>query len=301
MNEFRILSIDEFDALFVKDLRIKKAEPPKTDSGLIPELITDNNASAAVIEKPAITDAETSLSDIPTAVEANQNISADNSSSSPLVDVPQENTSSVIVDDDSFENTAENKGEKNKKKIKNKKYVAGKVVSIVMLSITAVVFLLGCFISVFLDNNGLDIGGICFSTQSRDIIVGDDEIGKGALIISKKLQPEQYSENLNKPVAVRADKNASSGCDIMFLYSASESYEAGTVLQVYDPMTNEISENTYLSSECSGIVHRYLPAVGGILTFAINNAVLVCALFVLLAAFWCLLLVLFEKNNKRKY
>lgn len=297
MNEFRILSIDEFDALFVKDLRIKKAEPPKTDSGLIPELITDNNASAAVIEKPAVTDAETSLSDTPTAAEANQNISTDDSSSSPLVDVPQENTSSVIVDGDASENTAENKGEKKKKN----NYLAGKVVSIVMLSITAVVFLLGCFISVFLDNNGLDIGGICFSTQSRDIIVGDDEIGKGALIISKKLQPEQYSENLNKPVAVRADKNASSGCDIMFLYSASESYEAGTVLQVYDPMTNEISENTYLSSECSGIVRRYLPAVGGILTFAINNAVLVCALFVLLAAFWCLLLVLFEKNNKRKY
>lgn len=297
MNEFRILSIDEFDALFVKDLRIKKAEPPKTDSGLIPELITDNNASAAVIEKPAVTDAESSLSDIPTAVETNQNISTDDSSSSPLVDVPQENTSSVIVDDASFENTDEKKEEKKKKN----DYLAGKVVSIVMLSITAVVFLLGCFISVFLDNNGLDIGGICFSTQSRDIIVGDDEIGKGALIISKKLQPEQYSENLNKPVAVRADKNASSGCDIMFLYSASESYEAGTVLQVYDPMTNEISENTYLSSECSGIVRRYLPAVGGILTFAINNAVLVCALFVLLAAFWCLLLVLFEKNNKRKY
>lgn len=297
MNEFRILSIDEFDALFVKDLRIKKAEPPKTDSGLIPELITDNNASAAVIEKPAISDAETSLSDTPTAVEANQNISTDDSSSSPLVDVPQENASSVIIDGDSSENTDENKGEKKKKN----DYLAGKVVSIVMLSITAVVFLLGCFISVFLDNNGLDIGGICFSTQSRDIIVGDDEIGKGALIISKKLQPEQYSENLNKPVAVRADKNASSGCDIMFLYSASESYEAGTVLQVYDPMTNEISENTYLSSECSGIVRRYLPAVGGILTFAINNAVLVCALFVLLAAFWCLLLVLFEKNNKRKY
>lgn len=297
MNEFRILSIDEFDALFVKDLRIKKAEPPKTDSGLIPELITDNNASAAVIEKPAITDAESSLSDIPTAVETNQNISTDDSSSSPLVDIPQENTSSVIVDDDSSENTDEKKEEKKKKN----DYLAGKVVSIVMLSITAVVFLLGCFISVFLDNNGLDIGGICFSTQSRDIIVGDDEIGKGALIISKKLQPEQYSENLNKPVAVRADKNASSGCDIMFLYSASESYEAGTVLQVYDPMTNEISENTYLSSECSGIVHRYLPAVGGILTFAINNAVLVCALFVLLAAFWCLLLVLFEKKNKRKY
>lgn len=297
MNEFRILSIDEFDALFVKDLRIKKAEPPKTDSGLIPELITDNNASAAVIEKPAVTDAETSLSDTPTAVEANQNISTDDSSSSPLVDIPQENTSSVIVDDDSSENTDEKIEEKKKKN----DYLAGKVVSIVMLSITAVVFLLGCFISVFLDNNGLDIGGICFSTQSRDIIVGDDEIGKGSLIISKKLQPEQYSENLNKPVAVRADKNASSGCDIMFLYSASESYEAGTVLQVYDPMTNEISDNTYLSSECSGIVRRYLPAVGGILTFAINNAVLVCALFVLLAAFWCLLLVLFEKNNKRKY
>lgn len=297
MNEFRILSIDEFDALFVKDLRIKKAEPPKTDSGLIPELITDNNASAEVIEKTAITDAETSLSDTPTAAETSQNISADDSSSSPLVDVPQENTSSVIIDGDASENTDEKKEEKKKKN----DYLAGKVVSIVMLSITAVVFLLGCFISVFLDNNGLDIGGICFSTQSRDIIVGDDEIGKGALIISKKLQPEQYSENLNKPVAVRADKNASSGCDIMFLYSASESYEAGTVLQVYDPMTNEISENTYLSSECSGIVHRYLPAVGGILTFAINNAVLVCALFVLLAAFWCLLLVLFEKNNKRKY
>lgn len=297
MNEFRILSIDEFDALFVKDLRIKKAEPPKTDSGLIPELITDNNASAEVIEKTAITDAETSLSDTPTAAETSQNISADDSSSSPLVDIPQENTSSVIVDGDASENTDEKKEEKKKKN----DYLAGKVVSIVMLSITAVVFLLGCFISVFLDNNGLDIGGICFSTQSRDIIVGDDEIGKGALIISKKLQPEQYSENLNKPVAVRADKNASSGCDIMFLYSASESYEAGTVLQVYDPMTNEISENTYLSSECSGIVHRYLPAVGGILTFAINNAVLVCALFVLLAAFWCLLLVLFEKNNKRKY
>ncbi len=292
MNEFRILSIDEFDALFVKDLRIKKAETPKTDSGLMPELKISDNSSVAVIDKPIINETVTA-----SASENIPNINPDVKSESPVnTDIQEEKKPSVIFDEELAEASVEIKPEKKKKN----NYLAGKIISIVMLSITAVVFLLGCFISVFLDNNGLDIGGICFSTQSRDIIVGDDEIGKGALIISKKLQPDEYSENLNKPVAVRADKNASSGCDIMFLYSASDSYESGTVLQVYDPMTNEIIDNTYLSSECSGIVLRYLPAVGGIITFAINNAVLVCALFVLLAAFWCLLLVLFEKNNKRK-
>lgn len=293
MNEFKILSIDEFDTLFVKDLRIKKAEPQKTDSGLIPEIIkTDDPIHAD--KKITVSDSVADV-DNPIVSENNSDIGSEDGFSSELSDGNNEENSFP----DFFEKDIAADDNKKITKKSSSGNLTGKIVSIVMLSITVVIFILGCFVSVFLDNSGLDIGGICFSTQSRDIQVGNDKIGEGALIISKKILPDEYSEHINKPVAVRADKNASNGCDIMFLYSATESYGSITELKVYDPMTNEISNNTYISSECIGIVQRYVPFVGGILTFAIRNVVLVCALFVLLAAFWCLLLTLFEKNSKR--
>ena len=286
MNDFRILSIDEFDALFVKDLRIKKAEAPKTDSGLIPEIIIEEDKA---VETPVAVADQKESAPIATEItveteEKSEEIISDSTDASPA-----EELSFEVVEEEEKPQAKKSGG-----------FVAGKVISIVMLCITTIVFLLGCFVSVFLDNNSLDIGGVCFSTLSKDVIVGNDEIHEGALIISNKIKPEEYSQNLNRPVAVRADKNASSGCHIMYLYGTEVLYGDSTELTVYDPMTNEISENTYLATECSGIVQRYVPFAGGIITFCTNNAFLVCALFALLAAFWCLILVLFEKNTTKK-
>ena len=54
-----------------------------------------------------------------------------------------------------------------------------------------------------------------------------------------------------------------------------------------------------MSDACYGIVTNYIPVLGGLLHFAMDNVILVCILFVLLAALWCLILVLIE-NKKPK-
>lgn len=295
MNEFKILSIDEFDALFVKELRVPKAAPPKISSGLIPEIIKTENDTASDLTQTNITDDVSSFSE-----EKKSDSAEEIKSDSEIITSVSFSSDSDNNNADIFEAVDEVEITETQKKKNNGGYLAGKIVSVVMLCVTAVTFLLGCFVSVFLNNNGLDIGGICFNNQTREITVGSDTIKENSLIISKNIDSSEYIDNLNKPVAVPVDSGRTAGCDIMFLYSVGTASENDVEIEVYDPMTNEISNESYLASECFGIVTHYIPAVGGILLFAINNAVLVCALFVLLAAFWCLLLVLIEKNAKKK-
>lgn len=311
MDEFKILSIEELDAEFVNKLRIKKVAPVQKTESLIPELIKPENEvysnsddSVDIKSKFSVLDnygdSESDRPDYKPQTEEEKKprpiipigqISSSYSPDGPVTDIPQNN----IIREEDFDKEDDTS---NKEK-KSKSPVAGKIVSIIMLVLTVVIFLLGCLISIFINNNGLDIKGICFNSQVEDIKIGDDKIREGDLIISQKISAEEYKSSLNLPVALPVEGVGNEGCIIEYVYSVQPLIDDEVSIQTYHPETNEIKENKYADSETFGIVKFYIPLVGGIILFAINNAVLVCALFVLLAAFWCLLLVLIEKNSKR--
>ncbi len=288
MNEFRIISIEEFDADFVQNIRVKKPQPKAAPVSFIPEMIKTDTMPAEV-ETPVITEEPLDVY----------------SSETPDIkySAPEEDTSSHYFSKHADDEEKEKYDEpapyiKSSKKKSKGGMLAGKIISIIMLCITVVTFLLGCFTSAFL-NNGADIGGVSFNTQLRDISIGNDTIKEGALIISKKVATSEYTENLNRPVAVIVDGKETEGCDIMYIYSTKDVTIENAFVEVYDPISNQISSRLYSHSDVFGIVTHYIPFIGNLLSFAINNAILVCALFVLLIVFWCLIIVLISKNKKK--
>lgn len=190
-------------------------------------------------------------------------------------------------------NYGETSAEETQKK-KSTGALIGKIVSIVLLAATVIVFVLGCFVSVFLDNGGSNIGGICFNTMSGDLNVeGVSPVSQGDLIISKKIEPAEYiaSDMIAVPSAT------TNGCDIHIINAINNAGPENAELITSDITNSSQLPATIMASECYGVVSSYIPAIGGLLSFAIENAILVCILFVLLAAFWCLLLVLLEKSS----
>lgn len=283
MNEFKIISIEEFDADFVQNIRVKKSQVKSAPQSLIPEMI-----------KPEAKPIEDEQIFVPAKKEEDIVIYPSEDEKQPKFF----NRPSAEITDNEEDFSAPLPVEKPKKKTSKSGILAGKIISIIMICITSVTFLLGCFTSIFL-NNGSDIGGVRFNTQLRTIAVGDDTIKEGALIISKDITPDEYSSNLNKPVAVPVEGRANEGCDIMYIYSAKYVTADNASVEVYDPISNQISSRVYSHNELLGIVTHYIPFVGLLLNFALSNAILVCALFILLTAFWCLLLVLMiKKRNK---
>lgn len=178
---------------------------------------------------------------------------------------------------------------------KSKGALAGKIISIILLVATVVVFVLGCFVSIFLDNGGSNIGGTCFNTMSGDLDVeGVSPVSKGDLIISKKLEISEYT--VGDMIAVPSLTTA--GCDIHIIDVINPLGYDNAEFITRDITNPNQTECNVMASDCYGVVNLYTPALGGLLSFAIENAILVCILFVLLAAFWCLLLVLLEKSGK---
>lgn len=172
----------------------------------------------------------------------------------------------------------------------------GKIVSIVLLAATVVVFVLGCFVSIFLDNGGSNIGGLCFNTMSGDLnVTGVSPVSEGDLIISKKIEPADYA--VGDMIAVPSA--TTDGCDIHIINSISNAGFDDAEFVTSDITNSNQFPSTIMASTGYGIVSSYIPVLGKLLSFAIENAILVCILFVLLAAFWCLLLVLLEKTNSK--
>lgn len=175
--------------------------------------------------------------------------------------------------------------------------LVGKIVAIVLLAATVIVFVLGCFVSIFLDNGGSNIGGLCFNTMSGDLNVqGVSPVSQGDLIISKKIEPTSYT--VGDMVAVPSA--TTNGCDIHIINAISNAGPENAELITSDITNSSQLSVTLMAADSYGIVNSYIPALGGLLSFAIENAILVCVLFVLLAAFWCLLLVLLEKSGSPK-
>lgn len=300
MDQFKLKSIDELDLEFVSKSRGQSPaanqvfSAPQKEANEVSSK-TQDISSSGYFSKPAQSlDAEPTYSPQPEKKEKKPRplvpIGQNNAGYSPVGAPAQQENAPFIPNINYGETEVESAPQK-----KSKGVLAGKIISIILLAATVVVFVLGCFVSIFLDNGGSNIGGICFNTMSGDLeVVGVSPVSKGDLIISKKLEPGEYvsGDMISVPSATTA------GCDIHIINSINP-----LGLEDAEFVTNDITNSTQmpssiLASDCYGIVKLYAPAIGGLLSFAIENAILVCILFVLLSAFWCLLLVLLEKSGK---
>ncbi len=305
MEQFKLKSIDELDLDFIYTTRGQNSSTEKDTKSFIPEISktdvrdkSNETIGTQYFNNPALSPAQENPVYNPVAEPEKKKarplvpIGQTPSPYTPVGAVEESNEEEVL--DFSDANYGEAKVEEKKKKEKTSPGVlAGKIISIVMLCATVITFVLGCFVTIFLDNGGSDIGGICFNTMSQDIdVLG---VSEGDLIISKKCDVNEYSQgNL---IAVPA--SGVSGCDIQTITSVSVYYEDNASFTV-TPVSSAGYPYTIQSTECYGIISSYIPALGSILGFAMDNAILVCVLFVLLAAFWCLILVLMERTAKEE-
>lgn len=298
MEQFKLKSIDELDLDFVSSSR-GQSNSNNINSGksLIPEIskaepeaIAEETAAVSYFQKPA-----EPLDEQPVYKPESQ---PEKKKARPLVPLGQNTSYSPVganeeesldfSEDDYGEATVEDKNAKG-----SKGALAGKIISIVLLAVTVVVFILGCFISIFLDNSGSDIGGVCFNTMYQDI----ESLGvpQNALIISKKIEYNEYVSGdliaVPSPVANR--------CDIQSVNYANV-YSGDAQLTTTALSGGVGYSSTVVASQTYGVVQFYIPALGGLLNFAMDNAILVCVLFVLLSALWCLVLVLLEKSKPTK-
>lgn len=297
MDQFKLLSIDEFDSDFASS-QAKKANETDAFTGfdsLIPDMENEEKTEGSYFKKPAVEE-EVEPEFNPFAQEETVKTPR------PLVPIGQKSAYSPVgapeqtISEDDFGDEEEEK--KAPKAKSSAGAMVGKVISIVLLAATIVVFVLGCFVTVFLDNNGSDIGGICFNTMSTDVIDSNGEkiVSKGDLIISKKAEPSEFNSGAMIAVPSIIEEGR---CDLHIINSINSAYSESTEITTTDITTNGTYSSTIMSDACYGIVTNYIPVLGGLLHFAMDNVILVCILFVLLAALWCLILVLIE-NKKPK-
>lgn len=298
MEQFKLKSIEEFDNEFVAKIR---AEKSNEKNSVIPEISKEEPEVVFSSAQPTRyfnrTDDDKQFTPQPAEAPAKPR---------PLTPIGQNPVSYAPVAPTAVEeekdpgeeldfsdgNYGEVYVEPEVKQKKSKGNLAIKIISIVLLCVTVLTFVFGCFISVFLDNKGASLGSICFSTMSQDI----ESLGvsKGDLIISNKLDAFEYQTG--DLIAVPASD--STGCDINSVTGVTQ-LTADTSSLSTTAVSNGYGYSSSVSSdECYGVVSFYVPALGGLLTFAMENLVLVCVLFILLSALWCLVLVMVEKKPK---
>ncbi len=300
MEQFKLKSIDELDLEFISASRGQNAQSDTNEhKSLIPEISKNEPVSKAdetigshYFQKPAQPLGEDPVYS-PKTNEAPKK-------ARPLVPIGQSPSPYVPVgtaatdEKESLDFSDDKYGEAhidNQKRSSGKVAFAGKIISIILLASTVVVFILGCFVTIFLDNNGSNIGGVCFNTMSQDI----EELGvpQNSLIISKIVENDEYAPG----DLISVPSSTENRCDIQSInYVNVFSNDAQITTTA---MADGIGySSSVMASECYGIVNFYIPVLGGLLNFAMDNAILVCILFVLLAALWCLLLVWIEKVSK---
>ncbi len=311
MNEFRILSIDELDEEFVTKLRVPAAavEPVSTaPESVEQEIVFSDSKSVDATEEESIRNNDFINEYLSAAPKPVVYVPTESNNNTPRPIIPlgqgkafystadgDNEIQTDILSEDDFE-----VDEPVKKRKGNKGLLAAKISCIIMLSLTIVVFIAGCFVSIYLNNDGVNLKGICFNTLATDVKLGEKELSKGDLIISRKTNYDEYANSLNMPIAIPVDGINNEGCEIEYIYSVSNIMDDEASIITYHPETNEISDKKLVADMTYGIDVYYLPFIGGALVFALNNAILVCVLFVLMAAFWCLLMILIEKNARKK-
>lgn len=296
MEQFKIKSIDELDREFVENSRNISERKSK-----IPEISKDSPSNkierprdSGYFEKrseaPGVSPERVPESEAPAAKKPRTLTPAVQNSVSynPSVAVPggAKNMNPVFSDGD-YGRVGVAPNQKTKR---GKGALAVKIISIVMLSISVFIFIFGCFTSVFLDNSPL--GKICLNTLGQKI----EPLGvsKGDLIVSRKVKLEEYK----KGSLVVVPFSSGTGCDIQSVTLVDPISEDDAELTTAGVLNGAGYTNSARVSSTYGIVKYFVPALGGILNFAMDNAVLVCVLFVLIAAFWSLVLALVERSSK---
>lgn len=287
MDNFKIKSIDEFDLDFITKYNEQKNNEISSVSpdSLVPENTNTNAVSDNNQDEINVSFFNTSLNQTPEQETEDAPVFQD-TAPTPLT---QEHEPVSAFD---TENPV--------KKKRHGAAVAGKIISTVMLAATIVVFVLGCFVTIFLDNHGSELFGLCFNTVSTDTYdsTGKRIVSNGDLVISKKVDASEY--NPGELIVVKSSYAGEGNySDIHIITSVLSVSDANAELTTTNLATNGMGTETISSEATYGILDSYIPALGTILHFAMDNAVLICVLFVLLAALWCLLLVLIE-NQKTK-
>lgn len=293
MEQFKLKSIDELDLDFVRERDgqgVAANAPVHSAGSLIPEISKDEpvaeEAPHRYFKKTASQFDEDTVYQPPVASDETVKPFA---SYSPVA--PADENPTPLFENDEYGDAQVEDAPKEKKKA-GKGLLIGRIATIVMLCITVVVFVFGCVVSIFINNNGVNLAGYCFNSMYQS--VDDIGVSKGDLIISKKLEVSEYE--INSPVAVPAP-NGQEGCDIQYITAISPTYD-GCDLTTAGITGGVRTSGYYTSDACYGSVAFFIPFFGGLITFAMDNAILVCALFVLLSAFWCLLLIMLEKSGK---
>lgn len=311
--EFRLRNIEEFDADFVQNLRVEKQQPaaPETVTpSLIPEL--EKNVPVNAVQTPPQKSATEIYFD--NTIRPPVNPAPAQTTPRPLVPIGSGQTAIPVSQEKiggattpvsnpvlNFDESDFDTQEEKPKSAKGAR--ALKIVSIILMSITIVIFLLGCLVSVFINNNGTNLAGYCFNSQLRDVTFktdsGDVKLSKGDLIVSKSLDAAQYEKNMIVSVLAK-DENGNNGCDVYSIGSVTKINSSTYDFELVEPQSGN-ADVRIKSNDCYGLVEYYVPVVGGVIAFttsSILNSVLVCALFILIVAFWALLLILSEKKIK---
>ncbi len=274
MDEFKLRSIDDFDNDFITSVRQPAPAPqPAVQAQPAPQarpsLVPEYNPNASQNQNPAISDplyTPDRMSDVPVEplnIEANE------------------------------------KEEKAEKPKAGAGALIGKIAAIVMLVVTVLVFVCGCFLTVFLDNKGSALFGHTLNTLASDTTVNETTIKKGALIIGDV--KEGIDDSAGNHLAVPTTLPAAKGCDIVTINEV-KAEEPGSGKSYVTSRPGNPATAVYTKDSSYGVVNIYLPVLGGLLSFAMDNAIWFCAMFVLLAAVCICVLVLINWSvaNKAK-
>ena len=313
MEDFELKSLDELDRAFMAKLSEKSEKSEKTqekeeyediDSGsVIPDLPKDDFDGVGDFDiSPA--GFESAPAKAPVSAESekerlkneylSQTLRAD--SAKPFTISKQDSDGlfgkkAIPIADTSISSDSEEEDLEEEKK-SSPAITALKAVSIVMLSITVLVFVFGCFLSIFIDNDGISLGSSSLSNALDTY--ADFGISKGSLIISKTTAQSDLKKG--DPIAIAASDN--SGSEVYVVQDVGTAYNTQTAITAAPA-----NGGTVINVSSEGglqVVKYYFPVIGGAIHFAMNNLIIICALFLLLAALWILVLILVEKSAVKR-
>lgn len=293
MDDFKLKSIDEFDLSFVEER--KKREAAAKAESLIPKMET-----AKVDDEPVEIDffnfdeePESVQQDVPTQNAPETPVQTE---AAPFTQLYESDSMSEKGTDPFAYEAGNTDAEPEKKAKKSAGALAGKIIAIVLLVASVLVFIFGCFVSVFLDNSARSLGKYTLNTQAADVEVNGANLKKGDLIIAEKLGADEY--NTGDYVAVPS--TTSGGCDIMVVNAVEPLTEETCRLQLINASNLSGITVTYDSKDTLGKVNFYVGKLAGLIGFAISNAILVCLLFVFLVALLLLVIILIDKSQENK-
>ena len=308
MDDFRLLSIDELDELFLAERKKNEAPAPAKDS-LIPDM--EQNAPEEIdllggfdFDSGESAQPETFTPVAPAVPVAPAAPAAPAvAPPAPLYASPKMSEESIdeLIDDPAkkaAEIYAETKEEDEEEKKSSAGVIIGKGICIAVLVLTVLVFIFGSFVSVFLDTQRT-LGKYVFSTQAVDITGVEGlnvNLKHGDLIISEKIAGSEYKKNDLVPVP----SATAAGCDLTVVDEALPTGTDSVELSLLNMANPNGMPVRYSSDKVCGRVVYYVPAIAGLIGVALQNTVLVIIIFIIIAILCCALFILIDKLQSSK-